>query len=644
MPRAVAAGYIARALETVKAIMQPLRRSREHRPEPELVVSEERLHVFAGIILVLFGLLVARLWYLQVLQGDRFRGVADLNRSRLIRAAAPRGIIEDKEGRVLVTNRAQFTVFVVPPDLPKAARARAVVLQRLAGLLEITVPELDEAMTRNRAGKADPIPVAEGVPFRTLSRIAENRLRLPGVTYQAEPVRDYPDGKLAAHLLGAIGQINDRELSNAETVKQGYLPGDFIGKTGVEYQYDRFLNGRKGGVWYEVDARGRRQRTLRVDEPVAGATLRLCLDQDIQVAAERAMAGHHGAAVAIDPRNGRVLAMANAPTYNPNLFVKRPLSPVEYRKLLDPRNNFPLQNRAVSSPQPPGSTFKVITAAAGLASGHITTGTGDYCTGGISMGRSYKRCHSRHGSVDLESALAASCDVFFYNAGFRIGPTVLAQWSEQFGLGAPSGIDLPSEKGGTVPSPAWKRVMAPKFGNPDTTWYKGDTANMAIGQGDLQTTPLQMALVAAGIANNGVIYKPQVVNAVIGSNKKVLYRTYPKTLHKISLSPEHLQLVAEGMRSAVAGSRGTSRRASLGAIAVAGKSGSAETRGGGPTHAWFICYAPYDKPTIAVCVFLETNGASLHGGTDAAPVARAMMAAHFGLENRTYGSGGSRAD
>ncbi len=615
--------------------MQPLRRSREiHHPEPEPVISEGRLHVFGVIILILFGLLVARLWYLQVLQGERFRGAADLNRSRLIRAVAPRGIIEDRKGRVLVTSRAQFTVFVVPPDLPKAEQERAVVLHRLAVLLEISDAELYEAIARNRAGKSDPIPVAQGVLVRTLSRIAENRLRLPGVTYQAEPVRDYPARRLAAHLLGAIGQINDRELGSAENVKRGYLPGDFIGKTGVEYQYDRFLNGRKGGVWYEVDARGRRQRTLRVDEPVAGATLRLSLDRDVQAAAERAMGSHHGAAVAIDPRNGRVLAMANAPTYDPNLFVKRPLSPVTYRKLLDPRNNYPLQNRAVSSPQPPGSTFKVITASAGLMTGQITTGTGDYCTGGLRLGgRAYKRCHSRHGSVNLESALAASCDVFFYNAGFRIGPTVLAQYSQQFGLGALTGIDLPSEKSGTVPSPAWKRVMAPKFGNPDTTWYKGDTANMAIGQGDLQTTPLQMALVAAGIANDGVIYKPQVVDTVVGLNKKVLYKMTPEVLHKIPLSSENQRLVAEGMRSAVAGSRGTSRRAGLGAIAVAGKSGSAETRGGGPTHAWFICYAPYEKPTIAVCVFLETNGAGLHGGTDAAPVAREMMKAYFGEED-----------
>jgi len=325
--------------------------------------------------------------------------------------------------------------------------------------------------------------------------------------------------------------------------------------------------------------------------------------------------------------------------------VRRPLPAAIYNNLIDPRRGYPLQNRAVSSPQPPGSTFKIVTAAAGLATGGLRPGTRDYCAGGIPLGRRIKRCHSRHGPVGFIDAIAASCDVFFYHAGFRIGPTPLATWAERFGLGQKTGIDLPSEKAGTVPSPAWKAIMAPKFGNPDTGWYPGDTANVAIGQGDLQTTPLQMAQVAAAIASGGVVYQPQVLERATEANGKVLHRMKPRVLHRLPLAPEHLRLVAQGMRSVVSGPRGTSHRANLAGVSVAGKSGSAETRGGGPTHAWFICYAPYVNPTIAVSVFLETTGQGLHGGADAAPVARTMLAAHFGVPDRVAGArGGSRGD
>lgn len=611
--------------------MQPLRRASNQRSLPEPQVSARRLHTFSGVILFLLGVLLLRLWYLQVVRGDRLLEEAIANGSRPIRAAAPRGAIEDSAGRVLVTNRAQFTVFVVPADLPKEEHEQKAVFNFLARLLEMTPDDLRSVMKRNQSRASDPIAVKEDVSLHELSRIAENRLRLPGITAQVEPVRFYPGHRLAAHLLGSIGQINPHELAKKRNEELGYQRGDFIGKSGVEYQYDALLNGEEGRTWYEVDAHGRRLRELRIEPAVAGATLRLGLNKDVQLAAEKAMAGYLGAAVALDPRNGLVLAMVSKPNYDPNLFAKRPLSQTTYDALKNPKNHYPLINRAIYSPQPPGSTFKIVTAAAGVAGGAITGSTGAYCSGGIWLGGRVKRCHSRHGSVNLDSAIAASCDVFFYQAGFRIQPTPLAQWAGHFGLGKKTGVDLPTERGGTVPSPAWKRVMAPKFGNPDSGWYPGDTANMAIGQGDLQTTPLQMALVAGGVGNNGVIYKPRVVERAFGADKRVAYQMKPEVSHKLPISSQQLRMVAQGMRSAVDGPRGTSRRASLPGIAVAGKSGSAETRGGGPTHAWFICYAPFEKPTIAVCVFLETRGKGLHGGADAAPIAREMMAAHFKL-------------
>lgn len=607
-------------------------------PLNDPTVSVGRLRVFALTIAVLLALLLTRLWVLQVLRGETFHKKALSNRSSRVRRTAPRGAIEDSKGRVLVTNSAQFTVFVSPSELPKDEEKRNDVFRRLAGILKMTPEDLETIRRRNRGGASDPIAVAENVDKYVLARIAENRLNLPGVEADVEPVRRYPEGKLAAHLLGYIGQISESEIADKQNRERGYRLGDFIGKFGVEKQYDRYLNGVAGGAYFEIDARGRRQRELSVEEPVAGATLRLALNKEVQVACEKALAGRTGAVVALDPRDGRVLAMVSSPAFDPNVFARRPLARNVYRALIDPKTA-PLQNRAVMSPQPPGSTFKIVTAAAGLATGAITPDTWDFCAGGIPMGRRIKRCHARHGSVNLDSALAASCDVFFYHAGFRIAPTPLADWAMHFGLGQKSGIDLPSEKAGTVPSPAWKKEMAPRFGNPDTGWYRGDTANMAIGQGDLQTTPLQMALVAAGIANNGVIYRPRVVQEAIDANKKVVYRMKPEVSHRLALSPETLRLVAQGMRRVVGGPRGTSRSANLTAVTVAGKSGSAEVRGGGPTHGWFVFYAPYDNPTIAGCVFLETDGKlRLRGGADAAPIARDILAAHFKVSNRIGGA------
>lgn len=625
-------------------------------PDYESPHAGARLAVFGGGIALVLLILAGRLWYLQVLQGDRFRDAARANRSREVRSVAPRGVIEDSRGLVLVTNRAQFTVTVSPDELPRDAAQRARVLVRLAGLLDQPAGELADIVEKGAAanarvagGEENPIPVAGDASLQTLSKIAENRVRLPGVAAVAQPVRYYPRGRLASHLLGAIGQVTDDELKEKAVTALGYRAGDFIGKTGIENTYNKFLTGQNGGTKFDIDSRGRRQGERGTREPVAGAAVRLCLDARVQAAGETALGGRVGAFVALDPRDGRVLALGSRPGYDPNVFARRPLKKAVYAALIAPGGNHPLQNRAVSSPQPPGSTFKVVTTVAGLATGAITDRTGDYCTGGIPMGRHIKKCHGVHGAVGLTEALAVSCDVFFYHAGFRIGPTPLSAWAQRFGLGHKTGIDLPSERAGTIPSPTWKTVMAPKFGNRDTGWYKGDTANMSIGQGDVQTTPLQMALVAGAIANGGTVWKPQVVDAVVtpGPGGRVRYRRKPEVLHRLALSPYQLSLVARGMRAVVDDPRGTSHAARLPGIAVAGKSGSAEIRGGGPTHGWFIAYAPADNPTIALSVFLESHGEKYHGGADAAPVARKMMAAYFSLKEAAKaepGNGDRRGD
>jgi penicillin-binding protein 2 len=444
--------------------------------------------------------------------------------------------------------------------------------------------------------------------------------------------------------LGYIGQVDDKEIKDEAILRQGYVGTDFIGKSGVEKHYDRYLNGKPGSMQYEVDARQQRQRLLREVDPKPGATLVLGINLDVQKACEAALAGRKGAAVALDPRDGRVLAMASFPNFDPNLLARRPLKTRVYREKIAPG----LFDRATMAAQPPGSTFKIITSAAGLATREITDHTWDNCPGYIMLGRAKKRCHSSHGGVNLSRALEASCDVFYYHTALRTGPTALAEWAEKFGLGQKTGIDLPVEMRGTVPSPAWKKIMAPKYHNPDSNWYPGDTANTAIGQGDVQATPLQMAQVAGAIASGGAIYEPHVLLKATDSTGKLLYATAPKVSRTLGLPASDLALIAQGMRQVIVGSRGTGHAANLKGISVAGKSGSAERRGGqahGATDAWFVCYAPYDKPTIAICVYLETSGENLHGGSDAAPVARKMMAAYFGVPDVVDGrGGGSRGD
>ncbi len=626
---------------------QPLRGFRPAAPVASVPDTQSpigRVRVYAFMLAVFIALLVARMWYLQILRGDEFLDKAMSNQTSSVRSPAPRGVIQDCQGRPLVTNGAQFTVIVSPPDLPKKKDDRAVVLHRLAIVLEESDEDLAKVLKRANGRPADPIVVAEGVNYHMLTRIAENHLYLPGVASRVEPVRKYPNGVLAAHLLGYIGQIDDREIKDKDNLKRGYVGTDFIGKSGVEKEYDAYLKGKPGGMQYEVDARQRRQRLMGQIEPKPGATLTLGLNADVQRACEAALAGRKGAAVALDPRDGRVIAMASFPTFDPNLLARRPLAEKVYKEQIEPG----LFNRATMAAQPPGSTFKIITSAAGLATGQITQSTWDFCPGYIMMGKVMKRCHSSHGGVDLTKALAASCDVFYYHAGLRTGPTKIAEWATRFGLGQKTGIDLPVEIKGTVPSPAWKKVMAPKFHNPDSNWYPGDTANMAIGQGDVQATPLQMAQVVGAIASGGTIYEPHVViKATDASTGRLLYSVVPKVSRKLNLPARDMAQITYGMRQVIVGKGGTGHAANLKGITVAGKSGSAERRGGqshGATDAWFVCYAPYEKPTIAICIYLETSGANLHGGADAAPIARRMMAAYFHVPDVGGSLGGVRVD
>jgi penicillin-binding protein 2 len=615
-------------------------RFRSHRPsllnagetEIEATISPFRIRFFALVIGIIFAVLLARLWYLQILQGEELRESAEVSRRRQVRSVAPRGIIVDSTGQILVKNSAQFTVFVDPQALPKAKAEVEAVYNQLATVLGKSRAELDSIIKRNKVG-LEPFPVAEGIDQHTLARIAEYGYLMPGVDADVEPVRQYPNGATAAHLIGYIAPVDSKDLETPKIQELGYRPGDFIGKDGVESQYDGLLRGKDGSIWYETDARNRRKRELERTEPIPGATLKLALNLKVQKAAEAALGNRKGSVVALDPRDGRVLAMVSYPSYDLNLWVHRPLPAQVYREKISPG----LFNRSTKGAIAPGSTFKIVSAAAGLAEDAVSRHTGYHCAGGLNIGSYFKRCHSSggHGGVSLISAMASSCDVYFYQLGFKVGAEKLAEWGDRFGLGQPTGIDLPFESRGYMPSPARHVERAQKFQNPDTTWYPGFTANTVIGQGDVVATPLQMASVVSAIANGGTVYAPRVLlEATDSITKELKYTMKPEVTHRLKLSPAKIALIASSLRAVVTG--GTSQAATLPGIAVAGKSGSAELTSGNkggksPTHAWFVCYAPFEKPTIAICVFLESEGQNYHGGSDAAPIARKVLAAHFGI-------------
>lgn len=609
-------------------------------PSPALSpADDERAFVIRARLLglgiaLLFGGLVARLWFLQIAHGDDFRALADANRARHIRSRAPRGIIMDRTGLLLAANRSRFAVYATPDILKNPP-----VLGRLAALLGMTPDDIRQAM-QDRPSPSDPQRIAGDVSMATVTRIEENRPFLPGVGTSPEPVRWYPRKSLAAQLLGTMGRVNEADWKRLK--QQGkdpdYFTDDFLGKTGLERQYEPFLHGTPGGTDVQIDARGRRVRTMNTALAGPGGTVTLALDARVQAAAESVLRARHfvGAAVAINPQTGAILAMASAPTFDPGLFATG-IKTQDWAPLSgDP--DHPLLDRTVDALYPPGSTFKPVVAAAGLQTGAITTHSAVDCTGSYHLGRARFGCWQTHGSTDFYKAIAVSCDVFFYVAGQRIGPDAISDYSKAFGLAEKTGIDLPSEDIGSIPSPAWKARRFARSGPALSQWFGGDTLHMSIGQGDVLTTPLQMARVAATLGNGGDVLRPFVVQKITqGDTNQVLLQNTRTLVRHVPVSPQNMDAVRRGMRQTV--TRGTGKVVNFPQVAVAAKTGSAQVHGSAKTHGWFICFAPYDHPTIAIAAVVEHGG---HGADTAGKVARAMLQTYFHLPVRD--AGGSKSD
>ena len=585
------------------------------------------------LVTVVFALLLLRLWYLQVLEGRYYATLSASNRLRIRSVEAPRGFILDRSGEVIVENRPSFDVYVIPaavPDLDEAAHAIGTVLGQ--------APE--EIVAKIRGGRAHPyrpVLLAQELNERTMVVIEERKTDLPGVSLRVRPLRSYVDGGIAAHLVGYVSEVNQEQL-HLEAYRD-FRPGDTVGQAGVERRLDSFVRGIDGWEEVETDAQGRVVRLMDRLEPQSGFSLVLTLDKKLQMAAEKAFAGKRGSVVAMNPQTGEILVWVSRPAYDPNRFAKR-LSREAWEELVnDPTH--PLQNRPMQAQYPPGSVFKLVVMAAALEAGAVTPETVFNCPGQFTLGRAtfddWKE--GGHGQQDLMQAITNSCNVYFYQAALKAGIDAIVLVAREFGLGQKTGIGFGDEAKGLIPSPSWKQEV---LGEP---WYLGDTVITGIGQGMILVTPLQMVTLVAAIANGGTLYRPWVVERVESWGGEVVAAYGPEPVRKVNLSPRVLELVRQGMLRVV--EEGTGRVARIRGVRVAGKTGTAqvvkkEAHGPGKTedHAWFVAFAPFENPEIAIAVIAENAG---KGGSAAGPVARAVLEAAFSplLEKGTVAQGPS---
>lgn len=603
----------------------------------DLADSPEVRRALATALLVVglaFSILAARLWYMQILQGELFTRMSENNRVRLVDVPPRRGLIFDAKGRLLADNRPAFTLAVVPEDVPDWK----VLTKWLDRLIGLTQADLEKAR-ENAAGQPPfkPIRLHSNLSRKELAILETYRYELPGVKVLTEYRRHYLAAKEVAHAIGYLGEINRQELRGAP--KNLYRMGDFVGRAGIERSRERVLHGKRGARQVEVDAQGRELAVLDEVVPTPGHTLVLTLDLDLQRAAAAALGKRAGAVVAMNPKNGQVYCLYSAPSYNQNDFILG-MTGEKWRALAN-NPEHPLKDRAISGTYPPGSTYKIVTAAAALAEGVVTPSTTFFCGGSMPFGRRSYNCwaHKKggHGNVDLHRALRESCDIYFYKVGLRLGVDRLAKWAKAFGLGRPTGIPLAHESGGLVPTSEWKKR---RFKEP---WQEGETISVAIGQGFNLTTPLQLARMVSVVANGGRLVTPMLVKAVISPDGNKRVPEPPGVSSRVDMKPADLDLIAKGLVGVVNEPHGTARRARLPNITVAGKTGTAQVVGKKVEkqytreqdiplkyrdHALFVCYAPAENPSIAVAVVLEHGG---HGGSDAAPVARKVMEAYFGL-------------
>ncbi len=505
-------------------------------------------------------------------------------------------------------------------------------------LLNIPPEEIEERLrTQKRRAPFKPVKIKSDIDWNELVLLESNRVHLPGLIVDVRPVRAYDYGELASHLIGYLGEIDEDELKQAKEAP--YRMGALIGKYGVEYRWEDDLRGVDGGRQIEVDALGREMRPLGTVEPFPGSNLILTIDLDLQQTAEEAFQDKNGALIAMDPKTGHILAMVSKPSFPPDIFARNILQE-EWKSLVE-NPHHPLQNKGIQGQYPAGSVFKIITAIAGLESGMITPNTQFHCTGAFHYGNRDFRCWKQggHGAISLHRAIVESCDVYFYQVGLKVGVDLIAHYANEFGLGKVTGISLPHEKPGTVPSSSWKKR---RFGVP---WYSGETLSFSVGQGYLNATPLQLLMLISGVANGGKQNLPQVVERVENIYGEKLKEYPPVELRRANVSEKTFQMIQEALRGAVNDPHGTGWTCSLKEVKVAGKTGTAQVirlpenfKKGDINrvplkfrdHAWFAAYAPFEDPRISIAVLVEHGG---YGGSAAAPIAKKVIAKYLNVDS-----------
>ena len=588
--------------------------------------NNHRLSVLTVIILLIFTALISRLLWLQIYKGEDFKQKAEHNRIRLLPITAPRGTFYDRNGVPLVNNRPGFSISLVPITGPISND----VINRLAELLGMN-PDDIRTKIKQQDNPLQPTNIKSDVGPEIITKIEERRQDLPGVVLEVQAVRSYINDELGAHTFGYVGEISDSELEKGKL--NDYKLGDILGKSGLEQIWDKDIRGVDGGAQVEVNVAGKPVQMLGIKQPIAGNDLILTIDNKIQKAAEKAMderlrylqdklgnpEAKAAAAVVMNPQTGEILAIVSRPTFNPNKF-NGGISTKDWNEINNNPNN-PMQNRTISAEYPPGSGFKIVTGTAALETGKVTPEEKIFDSGRHWLVDKGNAHNAALGWIDFRVALAKSDNVYFYELGNRLGIDILEEWARKFGLGAPTGINLPNEGEGLVANQKYKKKVY------DEDWYLSETFDASIGQGFQLTTPIQMASVISIVANGGHRFRPYLVSKMVSPSGNVLRTFEPEELGTIPMSSKTLEALRGGLRDVVTPLGTAGYIFENFPIPIAGKTSTAENSHG-DDHGWFVAYGPYDNPTIAIAVIVEQGG---YGSDSAAPIARKIMEAAFNL-------------
>jgi penicillin-binding protein 2 len=589
-----------------------------------------KIRVSTFVVFTCFGILLCRLWYLQVVLGNYFQKRSENNRVQTIYVPAPRGIIADRDGRVVANNRPSYDLQITREDIDDVKAT----LKLLAEILREPLSDIEAryAKALSQARRFEPVTLSRDLDRSTVAKLSANRFKLPGVSINVVPTRNYIFGSFASHVFGYLREINLAQLEAPEFTH--YKVGDMVGQTGVEKTWEHYLQGKRGRKRVVVNALGSRVGQLSGDSESKGNTVQLTIDFDVQREAEKQLEKKSGAVVAMNPNTGEILALASAGSYNPNVFSGN-LSQATWKDLSQGQK---LSNRAIQGAYPPGSVFKVIMAVAGLAEGVISEHDSVHCPGYYYFARRRYGCWKKggHGKVSLHKALVSSCDTYFYQLGQRLGIDQIHKYATLFGLGERTYINLPDERSGLIPSRQWKKSA---FRDPrNQIWFPGETLSVAIGQGAVTVTPLQLARATALLVNGGKLVKPQVASAILSSDNEVLFeRPEFQDAQQVAIPSNILSKVShhlEGVVEEVGGTASLARMPKAWNIRVGGKTGTAQVADlkyhkkakRFEDHAWFVGYAPANEPEIVVATLVENGG---HGGSAAAPIVGNVLKTYF---------------